>query len=148
MQDGGVSARVNVVMQTDLSDVIKDPSGINVPLEYCTVKTVFSAKDESDKFVIHIQDPHANYSGQKNVANILDFMMTRYDIPVVLVEGSSIDATLSHVRGKMPKKDLEIAANQLLYYGAITGEEYLNMVSDHDMRIIVHIPVMIYHPKR
>ncbi len=129
-----MSVPVQSSAKLNIQEVIRDPSKLQIPFEHCTVKEVY--KGTSDKLIIHIQDAHANFSGQKNLAKTLDYLMTRYDIPTVLVEGSSIDATLSKVRGAMPKKDLEIAAKQLLYYSIISGEEYLNLTSEHDMKIL------------
>ncbi|MFT5207308.1 MAG: hypothetical protein ACI9CF_001060 [Candidatus Omnitrophota bacterium] len=133
-QANPMPAPSQLIAKLNIQEVIKDPSRLQIPFEHCTVKEVY--KGSGDKLIIHIQDAHANLSGQQNLAKTLDYLMTRYDIPTVLVEGSSIDATLSKVRGIMPKKDLGIAAKQLLYHSIISGEEYLNLTSEHDMQIL------------
>ncbi len=125
---------VPIIFQTDLSTLINQPATLDIPYEFATVKEVYKA--DSDKLIIHIQDPHANYSGQKNLAHTLDYLLKRYDIPTVMVEGSSKDASLNHVHGRMSAKDLELASKQLLYYGIISGEEHLNLISKHKMRLL------------
>lgn len=116
-----------------LDQVIQSPSKLNIPFEYASVKDMHQGT--SNKLIIHIQDPHANLSGQKNLANTLDSLMQRYDIPNVLVEGASSDVSLSHVRGQLSAKDLAIASKQLLYHGIISGEEYLNLISKHRIKL-------------
>jgi len=114
--------------------IVKNPSHIDIPFEYASLRAIH--KGTNGKLIIHIQDAHANYSGQRNMARILDYLMNRYDISLVLSEGGEGDATLGSIRSKMAKDDLEHAAGRLLLNGMIAGHEYLNLTSDHGMQIV------------
>ncbi|MCA9397074.1 MAG: hypothetical protein KC649_07865, partial [Candidatus Omnitrophica bacterium] len=86
--------------------------------------------------IIHIQDAHANLSGQKSLAKALDEMMKKYELNLVMVEGSARDSSLNNVRKLAPLKEWGIIARRFLFDGIISGEEFLNLTSDHDMRIV------------
>ncbi len=118
----------------DIQSLIRNPSSINVPLDSMTLKEVY--RGSSDKLIIHIQDAHANYSGQSNLAKALDHFMTMYDLPLVMVEGSSENVTLSDIRETSTPKSWSVVAKRFLYDGIISGEEYLNLTSNHPMQLI------------
>ncbi|MFT7638081.1 MAG: hypothetical protein ACI9Y8_001872, partial [Candidatus Omnitrophota bacterium] len=130
-------ASVQVVQATPFpsaQDIIQNPSRIDIPFEYGTLKEVH--KGTNGKLIIHIQDAHANLSGQKNLAKILDKLMGEYDINTVLLEGGDRDVTLDAVKKITDKKTWKIIANKFLFESIITGAEYLNLTSDHPMKLI------------
>src|SRR5947208_3507654 len=83
-------------------DVRKDhllpeyPARFEAPVEFSTLEEVY--KGDGGTFLIHIQDPHANLSGQENLANTLDALMSRYGVSLVLVEGGTKDDTLTPLK--------------------------------------------------
>ncbi|MFH1753105.1 MAG: hypothetical protein ABH875_02885 [Candidatus Omnitrophota bacterium] len=79
---------------------------------------------------MHIQDAHVNYSGQKNLAEILKTVIEKHGISLVLVEGGWGDVSLSYFRHMATKKARIEAAEEYLKAGKIAGEEYLDIVSD------------------
>ncbi len=120
--------------KASIEEVLQDPSQINVPFEHVTLKEIHQGS--SDKLIIHIQDAHTNFSGQKSLAGALDFFMSTYGIPLVLVEGGAQDATLDELRGTAPLETWQRIARQFLYDGLISGEEYLNLTTEHPMKIV------------
>jgi len=117
-----------------LEQIIQDPTRLSLPFDHVFLKEIY--RGTSDRLIIHIQDAHSNLSGQQHLAGALDHFMKKYGIHLVLVEGADRDVTLTKVKNMADKKEWEIAAKRFLYDGLISGEEYLNLVSDHPMKII------------
>lgn len=97
------------------------------------VKRYISAK--GDKFIIHIQDVHGNYDAQKKIARILEQLIKDYGINLVLVEGGSGNDSLSYMRRLAPKEKRLTVAERYLKNGEISGEEYLDIISDYNFKI-------------
>ena len=53
-----------------------------------------------------------------------------------MVEGADRDVTLTALKSIAPKKIWKQVARRFLFEGQISGEEYLNLTSDHPMRIL------------
>jgi len=131
---GSVGTAKSPVERLSLEVLLEDPSRLDIPLKHVTLREIH--KGTSDKLIIHIQDAHSNLSGQKSLANALDYFLQRYDIPLVLVEGSEGDATLDELKLIAPSSTWKQAAARFLYDGIISGEEYLNIISDHPMTLM------------
>lgn len=116
-----------------IAPFVSDPSRLDLPLHAVTLQEVHAGTN--GRLIIHIQDAHANLSGQQSLAKALDDLLGRYDLPVVLVEGGSRDASLDAVRKLAPLKEWKIIARRFLYDGIISGEEYLNLTSERPMKI-------------
>lgn len=114
-------------------EVISDPARFQVPFEYTTLKEFYAGTN--GKLIIHIQDAHANYSGQMSMAKALDKMMTAYGEYLVLTEGASKDVTLTALKPLAAPADWQIAAKRFLQKSVIAGEEYLNLTSKHPIKI-------------
>jgi murein DD-endopeptidase MepM/ murein hydrolase activator NlpD len=127
------SVPVERLIETSLADIIQNPSRIQIPFDHVTLKDVH--KGTNGKLIIHIQDAHANPSGQQSLANALDDIMQRYAIPLVLVEGGDRDVTLDEVKTIADQKTWKLMAKRFLHQSIISGEEYLNLVSNHPMRL-------------
>src|SRR3989338_6913080 len=122
-----------LVKPSALETLAGDPARFEAPSEFATLKEV---RKNSGPFIIHIQDAHSNYSGQQNIASALDDLMTRYKISLVLVEGGSKDDTLTPIKRVAPPDVWKKVARKFLLAGRIAGEEYLNLISDHPMKIM------------
>jgi SAM-dependent methyltransferase/methylase of polypeptide subunit release factors len=104
-----------------------------LPVTHVSVQSVHPGR--SNVTILHVQDAHSNLSGQKSLAAALDELMTRYPVELVLVEGGSGDVTLDRLKLVGTREQWSRAAGRLLYEGLIAGEEYLNLTSDHVMRL-------------
>ncbi len=127
------SQQAKPLPMVSVSEVIQDPSKFNVPFEHTTLKEFFPGSN--GKLIIHIQDAHANYSGQMSMAKALDKMMSAYGQYLVLAEGASKDVTLTELKPLAKDSDWKIAARRFLQDSVIAGEEYLNLTSKHPMKI-------------
>ncbi|MBF0254659.1 MAG: hypothetical protein HQL11_06025, partial [Candidatus Omnitrophica bacterium] len=87
---------------------IFSPQEIDFPTQNVIIKEVHRGTRE--RLIIHIQDAHANLSGQKNLADALDKILSRYDLRLVLVEGSARDSGLDEVRQLAPQSEWKIIA--------------------------------------
>ena len=114
--------------------ISQDPLRFEPPLDFSFLKEVHQGGN--DKLIIHIQDAHTNFSGQQNLANTLNDIFTKYGVSLVLVEGSSVEATLSPIKEAVPSGVRKKIAKTLMMEGQLAGEEYLNLVSDHPMKIM------------
>lgn len=120
--------------QMPINPFAANPSQLSVPLDAVTLQEVHVGTN--GKLIIHIQDAHANLSGQQSLAKALDHLLTQYDIKVVLVEGSARNSSLDQIRRLAPLKEWKIIARRFLYEGIISGEEYLNLTTEHPMKIL------------
>jgi len=125
---------VSRVIKRDIQEIINNPSRLDIPTEFVTLKEFH--RGTNGKLIIHIQDAHTNYSGQLNMAKALDRLMNQYDISLVLSEGSAKDSTLTELRKVLPLKQWKILAKKYLLQGIIQGEEYLNLTTEHPMKIM------------
>ncbi len=128
------SVAPNISTKVSFNEVIADPSRIQIPHQHATLKEVHQGTN--GKFIVHIQDAHANLSGQKSLAETLRHFITQYGIELILVEGSSSDVTLDDVKELASQSDWKSMAGKLLFDGIISGEEYLNLTSDIPMKLL------------
>ena len=108
-----------------------DPLKIKIPKEYGTI--IESHRGSNGKLIVHIQDAHANFEGQMNLANILESLINDYELNLILVEGGSTDADFTYLRNRATLEERKEKAEKLLRESIITGEEYLNIASDYPM---------------
>ncbi len=114
--------------------ILQDPARLEAPLDFSTLREIH--KGDKKKLIIHIQDAHANFSGQQNLASVLDELMKKYKIDLVLVEGGSKDDTLTVLKAIASADVWKRVAKKFLMEAKIAGEEYLNLTSDHPMKIM------------
>lgn len=87
------------------------------------------------KVIIHIQDLHVHYEAQKNLANILEKLVNDYKLNLILVEGGWGDVSLSYLRDYGSKEKRLEVAEKYLKSGEISGEEYLDIISDYKLKL-------------
>ena len=116
------------------ADARMDPTRFEVPSEFAVLKEVH--KGTQGTFIIHVQDAHSNLSGQQSLADGLDYILSNYGVSLVLVEGGSADVSLTPLKELAPPEIWKRVAKSFLMQGKISGEEYLNLVSDHPMKIV------------
>lgn len=112
------------------------PTQIKIPEEFGTIKEAYEAKTQGKEqtIIIQIQDIHANYEGQKNLANILDHLISTYGLSVILVEGGITDRDFSYLRAAAPLEERKEKAEKLLKDAVITGETYIDIASDYPLK--------------
>lgn len=110
---------------------------LQIPSQFGTIKEVFEAPQAGrpGPAIIQIQDAHCNYEAQKNLAQILDYLAREKKLRLIMVEGGSGDVSLSFLRDFADKKAREEVAEKYLRDGKISGEEYLDIVSDHNLEL-------------
>ena len=122
------------VKSAPLQSLCKNPSLFEPPLEFSSLKEIYSGTNNS--LIILIEDAHSNFSGQENLANTLDAIMKKYGVSLVLAEGGADDCTLEPLKKLAPPNVWKKVAKSYLRQGKIAGEEYLNLISNHPMKIM------------
>ena len=107
-----------------------DPGSLLVSAAAASVND--SHRGTSGKVLIHIQDAHTNLSAQKNLATILDEIITQYGVDLVFVEGGTGNDSLSFLREYAEPETRRRTAARFLERGEISGEEYLDITSEPD----------------
>ncbi len=113
-------------------------SDISIPASVGFVKETFqSPPDEKgkDRIILHIQDVHCNYEAQKNMAQLLEYLIKTYDLKLILVEGGKGNLNVSFLRGYADMRTRQEIADAYLKTGRISGEEYLDIVSNYNLDI-------------
>ena len=111
------------------------PTDLVIPADLGHLTSVKPAPNApaSAKFLILLQDAHVNYEAQKNIAELIDQLASQYGIQLVLVEGGDGDVGLSYLRKRGSTADRKTLAEEQLQAGMISGEEYLDIVSDRPL---------------
>jgi HEAT repeat protein/serine/threonine protein kinase len=120
--------------RSPLQLLLDDPSYFQTPSDFVTLKEIH--RGTTDTLIIHIQDAHSNFSGQQNLAGALDQLMSRYGVSLVLSEGGWGDCSLDALKKIAPPNVWKRVAKTYLLDAKISGEEYLNLISDHPMKIM------------
>ena len=110
-----------------------DPFSITVPAMYGTI--IDSYKGTNGKLIVHIQDAHANYEAQKNIAGIIETLINNYNLNLVLMEGKLTDRDFKYLRYRAPMEVREEIADNLLKKGDFNGVNYLDLSSSYPISI-------------
>jgi len=112
-----------------------DVTRISIPADVGKVTETYkpSEPQATKRYIIHIQDLHCNYQAQKNLSSILESLYKTYKIDTILVEGGTGDVSLAFLRKEGPKDVRLKVAEKYLQKGLISGEEYLDIVSDYPL---------------
>ena len=106
----------------------KQVNGYNIPHDLGSVQD--GLENGGDEVIINIQDAHSNFGAQKSIANILDSLVSNYNVKLVAIEGSEgyIDTTL--LQALPDKKIKEEAADYLMKQGRISAGEFFSIMSE------------------
>jgi len=104
---------------------------LQIPEQYGRIVDAYEGN--SDKTIIHIQDAHVHYEAQKNLAGILESLIRRNQLKLILVEGGNRRGELTSFRKLASKKARQEVAERYLQKGLLSGDEYLELVSDYPM---------------
>lgn len=86
------------------------------------------------KTIFLIQEAHVDYNAQKAIAEIIKHLVQKKSLRLILVEGGWGDTSLSFLRNYGSDKGRHEVAERYLKEGKISGEEYLDIISDLDMQ--------------
>jgi hypothetical protein len=132
-----LSSAANVFSASTSSLQAIDTRSLTIPKELGSVSEVISpaGAEPNGKLVILIQDAHTNYEAQKHLAGILDALAAQHGIRLILVEGSEGDMGLTKFRSIGTTASRRAVAEEYLKKGMLSGEEYLDIVSEHPFTI-------------
>ncbi len=85
-------------------------------------KTFHGTKDQ---IVIHIQDAHANYEAQRNIAKIVNYFVSRHNVHLVNVEGTSGEINTALLSSFPDAAVRRMVSDYFLRKAKLTGPEYL-----------------------
>ncbi|MCL2389833.1 MAG: phosphoglycerate kinase, partial [Endomicrobia bacterium] len=114
-------------LQTVNTSPALNPSNFVVPFNIGRVTD--SVNFKSDKVIVQIQDLHAHEETQRNIANILSLLDSKYKINKVYVEGAvgGVDTSwLANISDENLKNSI---INSLLSKGILTGSELFSVNS-------------------
>ncbi|MFH1753854.1 MAG: hypothetical protein ABH875_06695 [Candidatus Omnitrophota bacterium] len=109
------------------------PGQIKIPPVYGMIKEVFQQDVESKGLVVHVQDLHTHYQAHKNIAGIVQHIVTNYGINTILCEAKATDRGFAYLRPWVEKEAREIVAEENLKAGIFTGWEALDLASDLEL---------------
>lgn len=111
----------------------EDTSSITIPEKYGSI--IETHNGTNGKLIVHIQDAHANYEAQKNIANILELLIKDNNLNLVLREGTDTDKDFSYLRKEANLEVRTRAAEKLLKNATIRGEDYLTLTTGYNISL-------------
>jgi hypothetical protein len=111
------------------------PMAVNIPEGAGHIVGCYTAPAEKARIIIHIQDIHTNYEAQKNLSRILETLVRDNQLKLIMVEGGWGDVSLSYLRAYASHSRREEVAEEYLREGKISGEEYLDIISDYNIQL-------------
>lgn len=118
------------ILATSIDSTFRIPSQLGIIREVFDARSTAQNKGQT---IIYLQDAHCNYGAQKNMAKILEYLAKEHGLRLIMVEGGSGNVNLSFLRNYGDKEQRESVADKYLMRGEISGEEYLDMVSDYNL---------------
>ncbi|MBU0683169.1 MAG: hypothetical protein KJ864_02625, partial [Candidatus Omnitrophica bacterium] len=82
--------------------------------------------------IVHIQDAHASLSAQYSIANLLDSLVTNYDLEFIAVEGAEGYIDTSILKSCPDKEIRKKAADFLMQEGKMSAGEFFTITNDND----------------
>ncbi len=89
----------------------------------------------TNKTIILIEDAHANYSGQMNIAKILKHIYEQQPMDYVFLEAGSGDMSLAHFRDKAKLEHRQALGQNYLHKSLMQGAEYFDLTSTHEFML-------------
>ncbi len=115
------------------------PSFLNleIPADLATVDELYEAPGKADsRFILHIQDAHANYEAQIRIKQLLAYLNKRYAIKTVFVEGAAVKLDADYIRlFPDPKSNLKLA-DALARKGELSGSELYLLEAGKDFEAL------------
>lgn len=106
---------------------------INIPGRYGSI--IETHEGANGKLIVHIQDAHANYEAQKNIAGIIEYLINSHNLNLVLMEGKLTNRDFKYLRYRAPLDVRTEIADNLLKKGNFNGVNYLDLASNYPILI-------------
>lgn len=90
---------------------------------------------QNGKTIVILEEAHVAYNAQKALAEILRDLIQNESFQYVFVEGGWGDVSLTQLRRLAGLEQRQKVGEQYLREGKISGEEYLNLATDLDIRL-------------
>ncbi|HLD49913.1 MAG TPA: hypothetical protein VJC08_01800, partial [bacterium] len=90
----------------------------------------------SSRWIIHIQDVHAHFTAQENIAAILDHLNALYGITTVAVEGGWSSSSLPESWALPSSREKQDLAKALLEEDYLTGPPYAALFSQSPINLV------------
>ncbi|MFC1621710.1 hypothetical protein ACFL2G_05365 [Candidatus Omnitrophota bacterium] len=132
IEEAEIAKEESFDIEDEIMDLL-DPDDIYIPDQYGTIIETY--KGTNGKLILHVQDAHMNYEGQKNEAHILESLMEDYGLKLILLEGNVTDADFTYLRDYALLEDRVERADKLLKSGTINGVNYLNLATDYPITV-------------
>ena len=106
---------------------------IFVPDQYGSI--IETHEGTNGKLIVHIQDAHANYEAQKNIAAIIGSLIDNYNMNLVLMEGKLTTRDFKYLRYRASQDVRLEIADKLLKSGEFNAVNYLDMSSSYPIEL-------------
>ncbi len=103
-------------------------NAIDFPEEICMIQETHKTEN-TDKFVIFIQDIHTSYTAQKNLIKTLNILSAKHHINFIGIEGAAGYIDVSEIASFPDEKIKQMVMDYFLKTGEIHGSEYLAILS-------------------
>ncbi len=88
-----------------------------------------------NEVIINIQDAHASLDAQKSISKIFQTLVSKYDVSLIGVEGSTGKIDTSIVSSFPIKEVREVVAQKLLSETKINSSEFFKIISQNDVEL-------------
>lgn len=110
---------------------------LDIPAELATIDELYEAPNQSDpKFILHIQDAHANYDAQTKIKKLLAYLKKQYAINTVFVEGASEKLDADYIRLFQDEANNLKLADALAKQGELSGTELFMLEAGKDFEAL------------
>jgi hypothetical protein len=98
--------------------------------------------------ILHIQDAHTKIDSQKNIASLLDYLSSNFDMNLVSMEGASGDIDSSVISAFPDLAVKKKAAEFLLRQGKIGAAELYSMIAEKPVQLYGAEDVALYEKNK
>nr|MBU9889055.1 response regulator [Candidatus Omnitrophota bacterium] len=126
-------------VSVDFSGSREVPSffSLDIPADLATIDELYEAPGAADpKFILHIQDAHANYEAQMKIKQLLAYLREHYAIHTVFVEGASDRLDADYVRLFRDESNNRKLADALAKQGELSGTELYMLEAGQDFEAL------------
>ncbi len=129
---GFPAASITIMKDKETPSYLK----MDIPSSLGSVDTLYDADGTSNKFILHIQDAHANYDAQMKIKQILEYVNKNYGFDTVFVEGASSKMDAKYISLFSTKEENIDYANKLAQKGILTGSELFLLENDKNIEAL------------
>lgn len=111
---------------------------LSIPSELATIDELYEspAQKADSKFILHIQDAHANYEAQSKIKELLAHLNRQYSIKTVFVEGASEKLNADYLRLFPDEERNRKLAEALAKEGELSGTELYLLEAGKDFEAV------------